>query len=146
MGHDTLDLSGMSEDEQRRLIELWLRRHAEEAKAGHDVGKEPEPQAQGRETVEAEPVVEAEEAEATEPLTLTDEELPEVERLRSEIARMSSRVPAAGEATEVSIREADSTLQEVTTQQAVKEGDDYASRLLKYIPTETVAAYLVVRR
>jgi hypothetical protein len=149
LGHDTLELPGMSEDEQRRLTELWVRRHAEEAEAGHDVGKEPEPEAQGHETVEAEPVGEAEDAKATEPPTLTDEELSEVERLssqavRSYVVRPSSRVPAGGEAIGASIREAHSSLQVVTTQQAVKAGDDYASRLLKYIPTETVAAYLAL--
>jgi hypothetical protein len=44
----------------------------------------------------------------------------------------------------VSAKEVESTVQAVAGEQVVRQGDDYASRLLKYIPTETVAAYLAL--
>lgn len=47
-------------------------------------------------------------------------------------------------ATGVAIEEIGASVHEVTTVQVSRAGDDYAARLLKYIPTETVAAYLAL--
>jgi hypothetical protein len=134
LGGDALDLTGVSSADQRRLIDEWLRRHGGKEGAGQ-VGKQPEPQDQVPETVEAGSTDEAEQAEVTEPKTLTDDEKAKVERLLAEFASMQAEVRS----------DAGLTVQEeVVIEQTVKPGDDYASRLLKYIPTETVAAYLAL--
>jgi hypothetical protein len=139
---DALEMSGLSSEEQGRLIEVFLKHLGQGAKAS-PVGNQPEPQDQVPDTDKAGSVGEAEEAERTE--SLTDEERAELRRNRAEVAELRVRAPQApGEAIGVSIREVDSSIQGVSTEQVVKFGDDYASRLLKYIPTETVAAYLAL--
>jgi hypothetical protein len=133
---DALDLRGLSSGDRLRLIDAWIRRHAEKEGAGQ-VGKQPQPQDQAPETVEDGSVGEAEQAEATEPQTLTHEEMvAEVERhIRDDLLQLQA--PMRSDAG-VTVQE------EVVIEQTVKPGDDYASRLLKYIPTETVAAYLAL--